>query len=165
MLHSGAQQQQCSLRTQTHNLFELLSGSRSLLAQLLFYFINLLLLWICLFTFVCPGSHDAMSYCLDINSPLVPSETDVFRLLDRFCSCLTRPIIFKWTTTQVRTPEVNAVSSQADENSRCPISPVRIFAHARKWSSQQSKVNAKVPARNNRTFIIQEIYAEHWQNM
>uniref|UniRef100_A0A3Q0QRY9 Si:dkey-66a8.7 n=1 Tax=Amphilophus citrinellus TaxID=61819 RepID=A0A3Q0QRY9_AMPCI len=47
-----------------------------------------------------PGSHDAMSYCLDINSPLVRSESDFFRLLDALFSCFTRPIIFKWATTQ-----------------------------------------------------------------
>lgn len=49
-----------------------------------------------------PGSHDAMSYCLDINSPLVPSESDAFRLLDRLFYCFTRPAIFKWATTQDR---------------------------------------------------------------
>lgn len=49
------------------------------------------------------GSHDAMSYCLDINSPLVESESDSFRLLDRICCCFTRPTIFKWATTQVFT--------------------------------------------------------------
>ncbi|XP_029906205.1 PI-PLC X domain-containing protein 1 [Myripristis murdjan] len=47
-----------------------------------------------------PGSHDAMSYCLDINSPLVQSESDTFRLLDRLFYCFTRPAIFKWATTQ-----------------------------------------------------------------
>ncbi|XP_071779544.1 PI-PLC X domain-containing protein 1 isoform X1 [Centroberyx gerrardi] len=47
-----------------------------------------------------PGSHDAMSYCLDINSPLVRSESDTFRLLDGLFYCLTRPAIFKWATTQ-----------------------------------------------------------------
>uniref|UniRef100_A0A8C9YUJ8 Si:dkey-66a8.7 n=1 Tax=Sander lucioperca TaxID=283035 RepID=A0A8C9YUJ8_SANLU len=40
-------------------------------------------------------------YCLDINSPLVPSESDFFRLLDRLFSCFTRPAIFRWATTQV----------------------------------------------------------------
>lgn len=49
-----------------------------------------------------PGSHDAMSYCLDISSPLVESEPDSFRLLDRLCCCFTRPTIFKWATTQVK---------------------------------------------------------------
>lgn len=52
-----------------------------------------------------PGSHDAMSYCLDYNSPLVPSESDFFRLLDRLFSCFTRPAIFKWATTQDRSVE------------------------------------------------------------
>ncbi|XP_061593863.1 PI-PLC X domain-containing protein 1 [Cololabis saira] len=52
-----------------------------------------------------PGSHDAMSYCLDINSPLVRSESDFFRLLDGLFYCLTRPVIFKWATTQDKTIE------------------------------------------------------------
>lgn len=52
-----------------------------------------------------PGSHDAMSYCLDINSPLVRSESDCFKFLDRFCCCLTRVIIFKWATTQDKSIE------------------------------------------------------------
>ncbi|XP_037627019.1 PI-PLC X domain-containing protein 1 [Sebastes umbrosus] len=52
-----------------------------------------------------PGSHDAMSYCLDINSPLVPSESDAFRLLDRLFYCLTRPAIFRWATTQDKSIE------------------------------------------------------------
>ncbi|XP_062306766.1 PI-PLC X domain-containing protein 1 isoform X1 [Osmerus eperlanus] len=47
-----------------------------------------------------PGSHDAMSYCLDITSPLVGSESDAFRLLDGLFYCVTRPAIFRWTTTQ-----------------------------------------------------------------
>ncbi|KAM8875049.1 PI-PLC X domain-containing protein 1 isoform 2-T2 [Spinachia spinachia] len=52
-----------------------------------------------------PGSHDAMSYCLDVGSPLVPSESDAFRLLDRLFSCVTRPVIFKWATTQDKSIE------------------------------------------------------------
>uniref|UniRef100_UPI0037E9C789 PI-PLC X domain-containing protein 1 n=1 Tax=Semicossyphus pulcher TaxID=241346 RepID=UPI0037E9C789 len=52
-----------------------------------------------------PGSHDAMSYCLDINSPLVPSESDFFRLLDGLFYCFTRPAIFKWATTQDKSIE------------------------------------------------------------
>ncbi|XP_041862474.1 PI-PLC X domain-containing protein 1 [Melanotaenia boesemani] len=47
-----------------------------------------------------PGSHDTMSYCLDITSPLVRSESDFFRLLDVLFHCFTRPAIFKWATTQ-----------------------------------------------------------------
>ncbi|XP_005735005.1 PI-PLC X domain-containing protein 1 isoform X1 [Pundamilia nyererei] len=52
-----------------------------------------------------PGSHDAMSYCLDINSPLVRAESDFFRLLDGVFSCFTRPAIFRWATTQDKTIE------------------------------------------------------------
>ncbi|KAM9849319.1 PI-PLC X domain-containing protein 1 isoform 2-T2 [Aulostomus maculatus] len=52
-----------------------------------------------------PGSHDTMSYCLDISSPLVRSESDLFRLLDAFCCCLTRPTLFKWATTQDKSVE------------------------------------------------------------
>ncbi|XP_040896380.1 PI-PLC X domain-containing protein 1 [Toxotes jaculatrix] len=52
-----------------------------------------------------PGSHDAMSYCLDINSPLVRSESDCFRLLDGLFYCFTRPVIFKWATTQDKSIE------------------------------------------------------------
>lgn len=52
-----------------------------------------------------PGSHDAMSYCLDINSPLVRSESDLFRLLDGLFYCFTRPAIFKWATTQDKSIE------------------------------------------------------------
>uniref|UniRef100_A0AAY5ERV7 Phosphatidylinositol-specific phospholipase C X domain-containing protein n=1 Tax=Electrophorus electricus TaxID=8005 RepID=A0AAY5ERV7_ELEEL len=49
-----------------------------------------------------PGSHDAMSYCLDIASPLVRSESDTFRLVDRAFYCFTRPVIYKWATTQIK---------------------------------------------------------------
>ncbi|KAJ0032127.1 hypothetical protein NQD34_002208 [Periophthalmus magnuspinnatus] len=52
-----------------------------------------------------PGSHDAMSYCLDINSPLVQSESDCFRVLDALCCCFTRHVIFKWATTQDKSIE------------------------------------------------------------
>ncbi|XP_073707636.1 PI-PLC X domain-containing protein 1 [Garra rufa] len=49
-----------------------------------------------------PGSHDAMSYCLDITSPLLRSESDSFRLLDGVFCCFTRPAIYRWATTQVQ---------------------------------------------------------------
>ncbi|XP_026201307.1 PI-PLC X domain-containing protein 1 [Anabas testudineus] len=52
-----------------------------------------------------PGSHDAMSYCLDISSPLVASESEFLRLLDAVLYCFTRPIIFKWSTTQDKSIE------------------------------------------------------------
>ncbi|KAJ7993565.1 hypothetical protein DPEC_G00273720 [Dallia pectoralis] len=49
-----------------------------------------------------PGSHDAMSYSLDLNSSLIQSESDTFRLLDGLFYCLTRPAIYRWATTQVK---------------------------------------------------------------
>lgn len=52
------------------------------------------------------GSHDAMSYCLDVTSPLLRSESDCFRLLDRVFYCFTRPIIYKWATTQARIHQI-----------------------------------------------------------
>ncbi|XP_027883018.1 PI-PLC X domain-containing protein 1 [Xiphophorus couchianus] len=52
-----------------------------------------------------PGSHDAMSYCLDITSPLLRSESDCFWLLDGLFYCVTRPLIFKWATTQDKSIE------------------------------------------------------------
>lgn len=52
-----------------------------------------------------PGSHDAMSYCLDINSPLLRSESDFFRVLDALLYCFTRPVIFRWATTQDKSIE------------------------------------------------------------
>lgn len=54
-----------------------------------------------------------MSYCLDINSPLVESESDSFRLLDRLCYCFTRPAIFRWATTQVTMPSGKTFRGQA----------------------------------------------------
>ncbi|XP_036396981.1 PI-PLC X domain-containing protein 1 isoform X1 [Megalops cyprinoides] len=48
------------------------------------------------------GSHDTMTYCLDISSPLVQSESDTFRLVDGLFYCLTRPAIYRWATTQER---------------------------------------------------------------
>ncbi|CAL8255597.1 unnamed protein product [Merluccius merluccius] len=47
-----------------------------------------------------PGSHDAMSYSLDLDSPLVPSQPPLNRLLDGLCGCITRPMILRWGTTQ-----------------------------------------------------------------
>ncbi|XP_028856773.1 PI-PLC X domain-containing protein 1 isoform X2 [Denticeps clupeoides] len=53
-----------------------------------------------IFNLAIPGSHDAMSYCLDITSPLVRSESDTFRVLDKLFYCFTRPAIYRWATTQ-----------------------------------------------------------------
>ncbi|KAL2090001.1 hypothetical protein ACEWY4_014689 [Coilia grayii] len=56
-----------------------------------------------------PGSHDTMSYCLDITSPLVRSESDTFRILDGLFYCFTRPAIYRWATTQARLHEKGIV--------------------------------------------------------
>lgn len=50
-----------------------------------------------------------MSYCLDLTSPLLRSESDSFRLLDRVFYCVTRPIIYKWATTQACTYQIQHV--------------------------------------------------------
>ncbi|NP_001279563.1 PI-PLC X domain-containing protein 1-like [Callorhinchus milii] len=46
------------------------------------------------------GSHDSMTYCLDMNSPIVPSEPSILYYLDYLLPYLTRPEIYKWCTTQ-----------------------------------------------------------------
>ncbi|CAG5933937.1 unnamed protein product [Menidia menidia] len=47
-----------------------------------------------------PGSHDSMSFCLDVSSPVVGSESCLLRLTDRLLPCLTRPCVYRWATTQ-----------------------------------------------------------------
>ncbi|KAJ8350858.1 hypothetical protein SKAU_G00259880 [Synaphobranchus kaupii] len=60
-------------------------------------------LWnIPLYNLAIPGSHDAVSYCLDMTSPLARSESASFRLVDGLFYCLTRPLIYRWATTQER---------------------------------------------------------------
>ncbi len=56
------------------------------------------------------GSHDAMSYCLDITSPLIQSESDTFRFLDGVFCCFTRPAIRRWATTQAGIYSLNGYS-------------------------------------------------------
>ncbi|XP_059819793.1 PI-PLC X domain-containing protein 1 isoform X1 [Hypanus sabinus] len=46
-----------------------------------------------------PGSHDSMSYCLDLSSPVTPSDKFV-NYLDHIIPCITRPEIYRWCTTQ-----------------------------------------------------------------
>lgn len=47
-----------------------------------------------------PGSHDSMSFCLDVSSPVLRSEPCFLRLTDRLFPCWTRPCIYRWSTTQ-----------------------------------------------------------------
>ncbi|XP_036947002.1 PI-PLC X domain-containing protein 1-like isoform X1 [Acanthopagrus latus] len=47
-----------------------------------------------------PGSHDSMSFCLDVSSPVLRSEPGFLRLTDRLFPCCTRPCVSRWATTQ-----------------------------------------------------------------
>uniref|UniRef100_A0A8C8DH45 Uncharacterized protein n=1 Tax=Oryzias sinensis TaxID=183150 RepID=A0A8C8DH45_9TELE len=55
-----------------------------------------------LFTTYLRRSHDTMSFCLDISSPVLRSESFLLRLTDLLLPCCTRPCIYRWATTQVR---------------------------------------------------------------
>lgn len=48
------------------------------------------------------GSHDSMSFCLDMSSPVLGSEPRLLRAADRLAPCWTRPCVSRWATTQVR---------------------------------------------------------------
>ncbi|XP_010738345.3 PI-PLC X domain-containing protein 1 [Larimichthys crocea] len=47
-----------------------------------------------------PGSHDSMSFCLDVSSPVLKSESRILRLIDRLFPCWTRTCVSRWATTQ-----------------------------------------------------------------
>ncbi|XP_041834608.1 PI-PLC X domain-containing protein 1-like [Melanotaenia boesemani] len=47
-----------------------------------------------------PGSHDSMSFCLDVSSPVVKSQPYILRLTDKLLPCCIRPCISRWATTQ-----------------------------------------------------------------
>ncbi|XP_077369877.1 PI-PLC X domain-containing protein 1-like [Festucalex cinctus] len=47
-----------------------------------------------------PGSHDSMSFCLDLSSPVVESESWLLKAMDRLAPSLIRPCVFRWATTQ-----------------------------------------------------------------
>ncbi|KAJ8350859.1 hypothetical protein SKAU_G00259890 [Synaphobranchus kaupii] len=55
-----------------------------------------------LYNLALPGSHDTMTYCLDLNSPLLVSNPLVLKVLDRLIPCIVRPCLYKWGTTQVQ---------------------------------------------------------------
>lgn len=56
-----------------------------------------------------PGSHDSMSFSLDVSSPVVRSESCFLRLTDRLFPCCTRPCVYRWATTQL-----SVLSDQCD---------------------------------------------------
>ncbi|XP_030427456.1 PI-PLC X domain-containing protein 1 isoform X2 [Gopherus evgoodei] len=47
-----------------------------------------------------PGSHDAMTYCLDKNSDVSVNESKLLQVIDKCMPCIIRPIIMKWSITQ-----------------------------------------------------------------
>ncbi|XP_061533746.1 PI-PLC X domain-containing protein 1 isoform X1 [Phycodurus eques] len=58
------------------------------------------LLDVSLWNLAIPGSHDSMSFCLDLSSPVVKSESWLLKVVDRLAPCWTRPCVFRWATTQ-----------------------------------------------------------------
>ncbi|XP_030606882.1 PI-PLC X domain-containing protein 1-like isoform X2 [Archocentrus centrarchus] len=47
-----------------------------------------------------PGSHDSMSFCLDVSSPVLRSQSCLLRLTDWLLPCCTRRCVYRWATTQ-----------------------------------------------------------------
>ncbi|XP_028990577.1 PI-PLC X domain-containing protein 1 [Betta splendens] len=58
------------------------------------------LLEVPLWNLAIPGSHDSMSFCLDVSSPVLRSEPCLLRLTDWLFPCWTRPCVYRWATTQ-----------------------------------------------------------------
>uniref|UniRef100_A0A3Q2TTH4 Phosphatidylinositol specific phospholipase C X domain containing 1 n=1 Tax=Gallus gallus TaxID=9031 RepID=A0A3Q2TTH4_CHICK len=56
-----------------------------------------------LFNLSLPGSHDTMTYCLDKNSAVSGNESKLVKFLNKCMPCIVRPIIMKWSITQVLT--------------------------------------------------------------
>ncbi|KAJ7395462.1 PI-PLC X domain-containing protein 1 [Pitangus sulphuratus] len=56
-----------------------------------------------LYNLALPGSHDTMTYCLDKRSAVSGNESKVVKFLNKCMPCIVRPIIMKWSTTQVLT--------------------------------------------------------------
>ncbi|XP_030290435.1 PI-PLC X domain-containing protein 1 isoform X2 [Sparus aurata] len=49
-----------------------------------------------------PGSHNAITYCLDMNdrSPVDLTQPDMLQKLDKYMKPLIRPFVYKWAVTQ-----------------------------------------------------------------
>ncbi|TRZ22712.1 hypothetical protein HGM15179_004420 [Zosterops borbonicus] len=61
-------------------------------------------LWdIPLYNLALPGSHDTMTYCLDKSSAVSVNESKLVKFLNKCLPCIVRPIIMKWSVTQVLT--------------------------------------------------------------
>ncbi|XP_077002786.1 PI-PLC X domain-containing protein 1 [Tamandua tetradactyla] len=50
-----------------------------------------------------PGSHDTMTYCLNRKSPVSCGEPRLLQLMSKLVPCLIRPMVLKWSATQVLT--------------------------------------------------------------
>ncbi|XP_029904675.1 PI-PLC X domain-containing protein 1 isoform X2 [Myripristis murdjan] len=52
-----------------------------------------------------PGSHNAITYCLDMNdrSPVDLTQPDMLQKLDKYMKPLIRPFVYKWAVTQEST--------------------------------------------------------------
>ncbi|XP_007954960.2 PI-PLC X domain-containing protein 1 [Orycteropus afer afer] len=50
-----------------------------------------------------PGSHDTMTYCLNKKSPIAHDQPKLLQLLGKMVPCVTRPVVLKWSATQVLT--------------------------------------------------------------
>lgn len=42
-----------------------------------------------------------MTYCLNKNSPISQTQSRLLQLLGKVLPCVTRPLVLKWSTTQV----------------------------------------------------------------
>lgn len=47
------------------------------------------------------GSHDTMTYCLNKTSPISQAQSRLLQLLGKVLPCVTRPVVLRWSTTQV----------------------------------------------------------------
>ncbi|XP_066103137.1 PI-PLC X domain-containing protein 1-like isoform X6 [Saccopteryx bilineata] len=48
-----------------------------------------------------PGSHDTMTYSLNKKSPISRTESPLLQFLAKALPCITRPVVLKWSVTQV----------------------------------------------------------------
>ncbi|KAM7410468.1 hypothetical protein PAMA_001756 [Pampus argenteus] len=55
-----------------------------------------------------PGSHNAITYCLDMNdrSPVDLTQPDMLQKLDKYMKPLIRPFVYKWAKTQTVLGEI-----------------------------------------------------------
>lgn len=56
-----------------------------------------------LYQLAIPGSHNAITYCLDMNdgSPVDLTQPDMLQKLDKYMKPFIRPFVYKWAITQV----------------------------------------------------------------